>query len=38
VTSYIASVVAASLGGGAEAFEAERAWQAGWLSEHLGLG
>jgi hypothetical protein len=35
--SYIACVVAASLGEGQRAFEAERAWQARWLSEHLGL-
>jgi hypothetical protein len=36
-TSYIACIVAASLGEGQHAFEAERAWQARWLSGHLGL-
>jgi hypothetical protein len=36
-TSYIACIVAASLGGGANAFEAERAWQAAWISQQLGL-
>lgn len=35
--SYIACIVAASLGDGQQAFEAERAWQAWWLSEHLAL-
>jgi hypothetical protein len=35
--SYIACILAASLGGGQPAFEAERAWQARWLSQHLGL-
>ncbi len=37
VVSYIACTVAASLGDGQQAFEAERAWQARWLSEHLAL-
>jgi hypothetical protein len=37
-TSYIAAVLASSLGGGLAAFEGERAWQARWLSERLGLG
>jgi hypothetical protein len=36
-TSYIAAVLASSLGGGLAAFEAERAWQARWLAERLGL-
>lgn len=36
-TSYIAATLAASLGSGRSAFEAERAWQAGWLAERLGL-
>ena len=36
-TSYIAAVLGSSLGGGLAAFEAERAWQAHWLSERLGL-
>lgn len=36
-TSYIAAVLASSLGGGLAAFEAERAWQARWLSERLDL-
>jgi hypothetical protein len=35
--SYIAAVLASSLGGGLDAFEAERAWQARWLAEQLGL-
>ncbi len=35
--SYIACVVAASVGGGQQDFEAERAWQARWLAEHLAL-
>lgn len=37
VTSYIAAVLASSLGGGLGAFEAERAWQARWLAGQLGL-
>lgn len=37
-TSYVAAVLASSLGGGLAAFEAERTWQARWLSERLGLG
>jgi len=36
-TSYIAAVLASSLGGGLRGFEAERAWQARWLAERLGL-
>jgi hypothetical protein len=36
-TSYIAAAQAGSLGGGRPAFEAERAWQARWLAERLGL-
>lgn len=35
-TSYIAAVLASTLGGGLAAFEAERAWQARWLAERLG--
>jgi hypothetical protein len=34
-SSYIACMVAASLADGQQAFEAERAWQARWLWEHL---
>ena len=37
VTSYIAAVLASSVGGGVDAFQAERAWQARWLAEQLGL-
>jgi hypothetical protein len=37
VTSYIAAALAASLDGGLGSFEAERAWQARWLAEQLGL-
>ena len=37
MTSYIAAVLASSLGGGLAAFEAERAWQARWLARQLGL-
>lgn len=37
-TSYIAAVLASSLGGGLAAFEAERAWQARWLGERLDAG
>jgi hypothetical protein len=37
ITSYIAAVLASSLGGGLGAFEAERAWQARWLGGQLGL-
>jgi hypothetical protein len=37
MTSYIAAVLASSLGGGLDAFEAERAWQARWLAQQLGL-
>jgi len=37
-TSYIACMLASTLGGGLAAFEAERAWQARWLAERLGLG
>jgi len=36
-TSYIACVLASTLGGGLAAFEAERAWQARWLADRLGL-
>jgi hypothetical protein len=36
--SYIACTLASMLGGGLAAFEAERAWQARWLAERLGLG
>jgi hypothetical protein len=36
-TSYIAAMLASSLGGGLAAFEAERAWQARWLAERLAL-
>jgi hypothetical protein len=36
--SYVAAVLASSLGGGLGAFEAERAWQARWLAAKLGLG
>jgi hypothetical protein len=36
-TSYIAAALASSVGGGLAAFEAERAWQARWLAERLGL-
>jgi hypothetical protein len=35
--SYVAGVLAASLGGGLAAFEAERAWQARWLAARLAL-
>jgi len=37
MTSYIAAVLASSFGGGLAAFEAERAWQARWLADRLGL-
>jgi hypothetical protein len=37
-TSYIACMLVATIGGGLAAFEAERAWQARWLAERLGLG
>lgn len=36
-TSYIAAMLASSLGGGLAAFEAERAWQARWIEERLAL-
>lgn len=36
--SYIACLLASTLDGGLAAFEAERAWQAGWLAGRLGLG
>lgn len=36
--SYIACLLASTLHGGLAAFESERAWQAGWLGERLGLG
>jgi hypothetical protein len=36
-TSYIAAMLASSLGGGLAAFESERAWQARWLAERLAL-
>ncbi len=36
--SYAAVRLAVSLGGGRDAFEAERAWQAAWLAGRLGLG
>jgi hypothetical protein len=35
--SYVACVLAASVGDGLPAFEAERAWQARWLAERLDL-
>lgn len=35
--SYIACTLASTTGGGLAAFEAERAWQARWLAERLGL-
>jgi hypothetical protein len=35
--SYVASVLAATLAGDPSGFEAERAWQARWLGEHVGL-
>jgi hypothetical protein len=35
--SYIACALAASVGGGLAAFEAERAWQARWLAERLAI-
>jgi hypothetical protein len=38
LTSYVAAVLSSSLGGGLASFEAERAWQARWLAERLGLG
>jgi hypothetical protein len=37
VTSYVAAVLASATGGGLAGFEAERAWQARWLAERLGL-
>jgi hypothetical protein len=37
VVSYIAATLASSVGGGLAGFEAERAWQARWLAERLGL-
>ena len=37
MTAYVAAVLASSLGGGLGAFEAERAWQAHWLADRLGL-
>jgi hypothetical protein len=37
-TSYIAAVLASSVGGGLSAFEDERGWQARWLGKRLGLG
>jgi hypothetical protein len=37
-TSYIAAAIAASVGGGLDAFDEERGWQARWLEERLGLG
>ena len=36
--SYIACPLASTVDGGLTAFEAERAWQAGWLAGRLGLG
>ncbi len=36
-TSYIACVLASTLGGGLPAFEGERAWQARWLAARLCL-
>lgn len=36
--SYIACLLASTLDGGLAAFEAERAWQAGWLAKRLDLG
>ena len=36
-TSYITCILAAARGGGEASFEAERAWQARWLSERLSL-
>jgi hypothetical protein len=38
VVSYVAATLASHVGGGLAAFEAERAWQARWLAERLGLG
>jgi hypothetical protein len=35
--SYIGCVIASVVGGGLGAFEEERAWQARWLAEQLGL-
>jgi hypothetical protein len=35
--SYVAAVLAAAVGGDQASFEAEREWQARWLSERLGL-
>jgi hypothetical protein len=37
-TSYVACTLASAYGSGLPAFEAERAWQARWLVERLGLG
>jgi hypothetical protein len=37
MTSYVAAVLASSVGDGLAAFEAERAWQARWLAGRLGL-
>jgi hypothetical protein len=36
--SYVAAILAAAVGGDQASFEAEREWQARWLSERLGLG
>jgi hypothetical protein len=36
-TSYVACMLASTLGRGLAAFEAERAWQARWLAERLKL-
>jgi hypothetical protein len=36
-TSYIACMLASTVGPGLAAFEAERGWQARWLAERLGL-
>jgi hypothetical protein len=36
-TSYVACVLASTVGDGLAAFEAERAWQARWLAERLAL-
>jgi hypothetical protein len=36
--SYVTCVLAASLTGDVTGLEAERAWQARWLGERLGLG
>jgi hypothetical protein len=37
LTSYVQSVLVMRLGGGVTAFEGERAWQARWIAERLGV-